>query len=503
MKSKILFAFGMLSVFTLSGCSDDFLDLTPPTDTVGEYFNTQEHVEEALVAAYNPLQWPDWGNGYYCPINLMSDIMADDIWVGGSSKTDNQFWHLMMNFEALPNQTPAGLWTDEYSGVKRANDVLSYINDSRDELSQDFIDKASAEARVLRAYYYNNLWKFWGNIPFFTDNLEAMPYTAPQLKADEVYENVITDLKDVLDKNLLPMKADESELGRVTQAMGYMLYTEMVMYQNDESRYGQALQYMRDIISSGLYDLNPDYAALWKESGEWCQESIWEINYKSENAVRSYSNPLASGGTVLPRLISPNQWVDGTAGVAGGWGFCPVRTETYERYAGNDTRRDATCFNAAANGEYNKRYQDTGLFLAKYIATPDGNAGQKADADLNFNNNLRVYRYAECLLNAAELILKTGGDQGEALRYVNLVRQRAHIATLESVSEDIIIRERQLEFVGEGKRYWDLVRTGKAPQVLVPDEYGYRTNTWSESKKYLPIPDTEMSSDPNLKQNDY
>lgn len=431
MKSKILFAFGMLSVFTLSGCSDDFLDLTPPTDTVGEYFNTQEHVEEALVAAYNPLQWPDWGNNYYCPINLMSDIMADDIWVGGSSKTDNQFWHLMMNFEALPNQTPAGLWTDE------------------------------------------------------------------------VYENVITDLKDVLDMNLLPMKADESELGRVTQAMGYMLYTEMVMYQNDESRYGQALQYMRDIISSGLYDLNPDYAALWKESGEWCQESIWEINYKSENAVRSYSNPLASGGTVLPRLISPNQWVDGTAGVAGGWGFCPVRTETYERYAGNDTRRDATCFNAAANGEYNKRYQDTGLFLAKYIATPDGNAGQKADADLNFNNNLRVYRYAECLLNAAELILKTGGDQAEALRYVNLVRQRAHIATLESVSEDIIIRERQLEFVGEGKRYWDLVRTGKAPQVLVPDEYGYRTNTWSESKKYLPIPDTEMSSDPNLKQNDY
>ena len=342
----------MLSVFTLSGCSDDFLDLTPPTDTVGEYFNTQEHVEEALVAAYNPLQWPDWGNNYYCPINLMSDIMADDIWVGGSSKTDNQFWHLMMNFEALPNQTPAGLWTDEYSGVKRANDVLSYINDSRDELSQDFIDKAS-------------------------------------------------------------------------------------------------------------------------------------------------------GGTVLPRLISPNQWVDGTAGVAGGWGFCPVRTETYERYAGNDTRRDATCFNAAVNGEYNKRYQDTGLFLAKYIATPDGNAGQKADADLNFNNNLRVYRYAECLLNAAELILKTGGDQAEALRYVNQVRQRAHIATLESVSEDIIIRERQLEFVGEGKRYWDLVRTGKAPQVLVPDEYGYRTNTWSESKKYLPIPDTEMSSDPNLKQNDY
>ena len=72
-----------------------------------------------------------------------------------------------------------------------------------------------------------------------------------------------------------------------------------------------------------------------------------------------------------------------------------------------------------------------------------------------------------------------------------------------SVSIDDIINERQKEFVGEGKRYWDLVRTGKAAQVLVPDEYGYRTKSWTENKKYLPIPDVEMSSDPNLVQNNY
>ena len=72
-----------------------------------------------------------------------------------------------------------------------------------------------------------------------------------------------------------------------------------------------------------------------------------------------------------------------------------------------------------------------------------------------------------------------------------------------SVSIDDIINERQLEFVGEGKRYWDLVRTGKAAQVLVPDKYHYRTKSWTENKKYLPIPDVEMSSDPNLVQNNY
>ena len=71
------------------------------------------------------------------------------------------------------------------------------------------------------------------------------------------------------------------------------------------------------------------------------------------------------------------------------------------------------------------------------------------------------------------------------------------------ITLDDIIKERRLEFVGEGKRYWDLVRTGKAASALVPDTYGYRTNTWTEKKKYIPISQSELDSDPNLVQNDY
>ena len=63
----------------------------------------------------------------YNPVNIMSDIMADDLWVGGSDANDNANWHRMMNFEARPNAVIAGLWTDAYSGVKRCNDVLAYI----------------------------------------------------------------------------------------------------------------------------------------------------------------------------------------------------------------------------------------------------------------------------------------------------------------------------------------------------------------------------------------
>ena len=184
-----------------------------------------------------------------------------------------------------------------------------------------------------------------------------------------------------------------------------------------------------------------------------------------------------------------------------GWGFAPVRMETYEMYDAADARRDATCWNAGAGVGYSPRYQDTGVFLEKYIAYKENNAGQLADGDLNFNNNLRIYRFAETLLNAAELVVRGYGN-GDAAAWLNKVHGRAlNGATVELTLENIK-KERQLEFVGEGKRYWDLVRWEltndadgiKASTVLTPDEYGYRTNSWTASKKYLPIPQGEIDS---------
>lgn len=492
------------AAFLMTGCSESFLELESKTqETVDTYFTTDAHIQEAVVAAYDPLHWTDWAMSQYNPVCIMSDIMADDIWVGGADKNDNQYWHLMMNFEALPTNCMTGLWTDAYSGVKRCNDVLTYIGWAGDNLTTEHATYYEAQVRVLRVFYYNWLWKFWGNIPYYETNLTS-PYIAEQITADQVYEKIVTDLEGAIALDALPMKESSSNYGRVTKAMAYMLYAEIVMYQNDESRYAKALQYMQEIIAaSGDYSLANDYAGIFKESGEWSSESIFEINYKDDNAARSWGNPLYAGGTVLPRLIGPSGWADGTDGHDNGWGFCPVRTETYERYANNDSRRDATCWNAAAAGSYNARYQDTGFFLEKYVAHTGDNKDQIADADLNYNNNLRIYRFSETLLNAAELIAR-GAGTGDAKEYLNRVRKRAGLVTELEPTIDNIIEERHLEFVGEGKRYWDLIRTGKASTVLVPDEYGYRTNAWTESKKYLPIPQSEIdAAQGTLTQNNY
>ena len=494
----------MATAFLATGCSDSFLEVTSPTqEFIDTYYTTDAHIQEAVVAAYDPLHWTDWGMDEYNPVTLMSDIMADDLWIGGQDRTDNQAWHLMMNFEAIPTNVIKGLWSVAYSGVKRSNDVLTYLEWAGENVKEENRAYYTAQVLTLRALYYNWLWKFWGNIPYYDVNLTA-PYLAEQLPADQVYEKIIADLDNVISMDVLPMRETSENYGRVTKAMAYMLYAEVVMYHNDESRYGKALQYMQEIINSGEYDLVDDYAGIFKESGEWNKESIFEVNYTDDNAVRSWSAPLTAGGTVLPTLISPHTWPDGTDGHDQGWGFCPVRLETYERYANNDTRRDATCWNAGALGvDYNKRYQDTGLFLEKYAALTGNNKDQKADAQLNWNNNLRIYRFSETLLNAAELIAR-GAGSGDAKLYLNKVRKRAGLVTELEPTIDNIIEERHLEFVGEGKRYWDLIRTGKASSVLVPDEYGYRTNTWTENKKYLPIPQSEIdAAQGTLTQNNY
>lgn len=484
-----------------TSCSDSFLEVENPSgEPLEEYYTTDEHINEALNAAYDPIHWPDWGLGQYNALNIDAEIMGDDFWVGGANKSDMQNWHMLFNYEANASNTLSSLWTVDYSGIKRCNDLLKYIPWAEGNLTAE--NKASYEmqGRALRVYFYNNLWHYFGNIPFYLENLTT-PYTAPQLKADEVYNNLITELEAVIDSKALPMRWDDKNSGRMSQAMCYMMYAEMVMYQNDKTRYPKALQYMQEIISDkNEYDLVDDFASIWKESGEWSKESIWEVNYEDGNNERGWGSPLAIGGTVMPTLISPNGWPKIDGWTQDGWGFLPVRLETYNMFSSNDKRRDATIWDARGV-EYTERYQDTHLWLGKYRPLDENNAQASGDKNLNYNNNLRVYRVAEAYLNAAELLLETGGDASQAKEYVNTIRRRAGITELGAVTKDDVINERHLEFVGEGKRYFDLVRTGKAASVLTPDEY--RTNSWTEKKKYIPIAQAELDSDPALVQNDY
>lgn len=518
MKKNKIFAI-IAAALTMTACSDDFLEVQKPDgEPLEEYYTTEARIFESVTSAYAPLHWPDWNNKGYNALNICGEIMGDDFWVGGSSNTDNQHWHMLSNFEATSNYTLGTLWSDFYSGVKRCNDAIKYVGWGREKgLDKATLDAYEVETRVLRIFYYSTMWKYYGNIPFYLVNLEY-PYTAPQMKADAIYEELIKDLQDAIESNALPMRWDGQNAGRISNATAMMLFAEMAMYQNDEARMKTAFTYMMKIYDSKKYDLNRDYANLWETSGEWCDESIFEITYDCNNVQRDWGDAAKNaGGTVLPTLISPNNWPggDGWSGEEG-WGFLPVRTATYNMFAEGDVRRDATVWDVRGY-EYQNRYQDTHLWLGKY--RPQNDNLKDGSHNLNYNNNLRMYRYAETLLNIAELIVRGYGN-GDAKSFLKLVVDRAYgykDAPSVEATLDNIIEQRHLEFVGEGKRYFDLVRLVDVPSSSVnalntlvecpcdgtnPNDFG-RTGHWTKSKKHIPLAQEELDADPTLVQNEY
>ena len=508
-------------LLTASSCGDDFLTVEPSSSLpIDGYYNSENRIMESVVAAYDPLQWFDYFNGW-APLSLVYDCMSDDVYVGGGSTSDQGELHLISQFLSDPVKSISGAWVTAYSGINRSNLIIENV------ISSDITDadkvKFIAEGIVLRAWYYSVLWKLWGNIPYYDTNL-SFPYIAEQLSATEVYSRIESDLSDILESKVLPMKQPQEYFGRVTHAMASMLYAEYVMYQKDESKYSKALGYMKDIINSSLYSLQP-FADLWETATEWSDETIFDINYIAKGGKRTWGNASLSGGTVFQAMIS----IDGLSGspdYVGGWGFEPVAKEAYDIYEKGDIRKDASILNMdkyiaekEAKGitiSYGGRYQNTGLFLRKYLGRIGGNSGCVGDADLNWDNNLRIYRYAETLLNASELAFRTG-DLVSAQVYMDEIRERAGVSSI-TINLDNILSERRREFVGEGKRYFDLIRFNKAAEVLkakggkvldhkggnyVRDGIPERVQ-WTENKKYLPRPQSEIeAAKGTIKQNLY
>ena len=502
---QISIALIALATILTASCQKFVTPVHNSSEPLDEYFNTEARMFESLTAAYDPLEWFDYSFGQYCSIPLFTDIMGDDINCGGSNEGDQPVL-VKTHFYQLTSQDVLGtIWTICYSGINRSNIVRQYV-DGVEGLSEATRNQWVAEALVLRCFYYNMLWKCWGNIPYYEDNLKE-PYFTEQLGHDEVYEKVVSTLESVFDMDALPMKSPVGQEGRVTKAMAFMLYAEMVMYQNDESRYQKALDRMKEIISSNQYSLVADFAGMWEESGEWGPESIWEINYTSEGSPRDWNNNgITAGGNVYSTLIG----IPGGPKLGGaskdkfydGWGFGTVNEAAYNMYEAGDIRRDGGILNVSDQRDvYDARWEDTGYFLLKYIARQNGNHGAKGDVNMGHGNNIRMYRYAETLLNAAELsvLLKQDGSS-----YLKQVRDRAH-CTDSGVTRDDIIAERRKEFLGEGKRYWDLVRSGLAASVLTAANHPFRPvgSDWTESKKYWPIPQSEIDKDDKLTQNKY
>ena len=524
MKKILFISCSLLILF--SSCDNSFLDIkSTSADLLDDYYKTEAQIYKTLVGAYDPLQWTDYYGGYN-QFMFLSDLRADDIYVGGDKGSDN-FFHQMQRFQMMPVDAPQSFWECMYTGIERCNTVIDNLPKVED-IDPAVAERYEAEARFLRAWYYHWLWKFWGNIPYYDHVLQA-PYHATQLPPDSVYNHIMDDLDYCCGKSTLTGafrlidRPAENEWGRVTIFAARMLRARVVLFQNDIARFEQVYSDMDATKKSQQFMLCEDFERIWKGEYEFVtnpesmnkSESIWEINHRSESG--SWSWPQGGEGTIYPKFVGING-LDGDPEFADGWGFGPIRKQAYLMYDEADIRRDGGIIDIAARKQllqdslgvtisWAERANHTGYYNRKYTARKGYN-DCPYDPELNFNNNVRVFRYAECLLNLAEVSWRLG-YANVAQTNLNLVRKRAfpnedyragspHYV---AASMETIMQERHLEFLAEGHRFWDLVRWSRATDVTPcdiasilsgSDEIGNYTRTWNDNWRYLPIPSLEI-----------
>ena len=498
---KYINLFIIILLAGLVSCSDDFLtNSTTERQAAGEPA-TEGAILSNLAAAYQILLFDSYAANNYNSIVLMSDLRSDDIFKGGGDAGDQHQLYLLSLFTTTPQENIGGLWSIYFAGIARTNNAIEACENAvgfETREAERRLNQYKAEAHFLRAYYTHWLWKFWGNIPYFESLLTEPPYMARQHTADEIYAEIIQDLDFALGTDdegddRLPMSVSQNDWGRVNKAAAIMLKARVVLYQKDQGRYSEVTAGLAEVINSNEYELFPDFTEIWVDANEFNQESIFEVNHLPEG--KTWASGWQGYGTNLPAFISPNGLNTGnnTGDFKGGWGFGPVRTTTWDMYENGDTRREGS-INRWESDQYTARFQDTGLFQAKYAARVGYNP--QGDVDLNYCNNLRIFRYAETLLTYAEMVVihgqsPVGGITAQAC--VDAVRERAFgaPASIPATVENIKL-ERRREFLGEGIRFWDIVRWGDT-QLLSENLTEYNSvRTWNDYNKYLPIPQSEI-----------
>ena len=491
-------------LFTTS-CGDDFLSSDSTKQQEAGVPAIESVILSNLGSAYQILLFDSYADNNYNAVLLMSDLRSDDILKGGGDAGDQGQLYKLSQFTSSAAETIGGLWTIYYKGLARCNNTLIACESAVD-VKEEKLEQYKAEAHFLRAYYMHLLWKFWGNVPYFEEPLVDPPYMAKQYEANEIYDIILKDLEYACAEGRMPMKTSGSDLGRASRAAALMLKARVVLYKKDQGRYAEITNDMATIIASGQYELMEDFGAMWTDENEFCKESIFESNQLPEG--KTWDKGSQGYGTNLPAFISPNDLKDPAGVFNGGWGFGPARTEAYQMYENGDKRREGS-INAWPEGSYTARFQSTGYFQGKYAARKGYNP-PPGDVDLNYCNNLRIFRYAETLLNYTELVKMHGQSQVQGIDAqdcLDKVRSRAFGAdnSVPATPENIKL-ERRLEFFGEGMRFWDLVRWGDAESVLTENRPDYNSvRTFQDWMKYLPIPQGEMErtkgTEFELKQN--
>jgi len=440
----------IISLFIISSCSHDFLEIYPDTTlSEGNFYQSQE--EFILLA-----------NGCYVPLReyeknihwVLSELISDNTSFQYNIKTGEAVRGVIDQFIiTADNRAYADFWNLSYNGINRCNKLLREIERPEVVWSDlGYKSRSSGEALFLRGLYYFNLVRQFGGIPLVLDPISAQEaLQIGRSTEEEIYANIISDLNAAIAQFSTATALEEN--GRANLYATYALLGKVYLTLKD---YENAASALNEVIASNQYLLLPNYGDLFDPSNKDYKETIFGVQY-SENS-RELSNrfifmfaPWTSEGNITKR---PNINI-----ISAGWN--QPTADLLNAFEEGDLRKDVSI--KFWNGpDWDGAVRDipyTGKFKPP-ISAPDDRAG----------DNFPILRYSDVLLMYAE-VLNELGRTGEALAYVMQVRERAGLKDplvgYDKIKlEALIAKERQVEFCFENQRWYDLKRTDKAVEVM-------------------------------------
>lgn len=467
----------LVMLISFVSCTD-FLVLQPADQiSATTFYQTANDFNTAMVGAYSGLQ-----TLHNAATIDLGELTTDNLEVTWTSPETSETECDQTNITST-NVFVRSVWTNCFTAISRANNILARIEGAT--FDEGMKSQYRGEALYLRAYCYFYMVKCFGDLPIvkqtFSSPDQIAAFDMTRKPVADIYAMIIDDLQKSAANlaNVTTLKKERASAGAAKALLGKVYLTQ--------KDFAKSATVLKEVIDLNKYSLATNYATLFTNGNTNLGETIFEIRFLSGNLGEgnSYSRQFTSG--LFNMALFP--------GNMNGSGRLVPTKEIYEAYEPGDLRKAASVGYPVplTNGKFENEY-----YGKKFV---DFTTGVVDDGGVNYI----TLRYADVLLMYAEALNETGRTT-EAHTYLNLIRTRAGLVGLSGLSKTgfslALEKERRVEFLYEGMRWFDLVRTGRAQIVLNAYFAGKGFNFKVDAYELLmPIPQSEIDINPKLVQN--
>ncbi len=489
----------ILAVAALTACD---LDQYPYSEVAtDEYVKDANSVNSLVLGCYNGLHdamYYEWA---------MTELRSDNARMYGTGSTSNTsklVEQLDQSTIGAEHEWVADYWNSTYDVIDRCNSVLANLDAVGDATMSN---QYQGEALFIRSLEYFNLVRLWGPVFIVTQKTSSdVARNMQRSTVEEVYSLIEGDLENIVGNALLPEQMADADLGRadLNAARALLAKVYATHYQPGDEKYAQAATLCQQVLQSSRVgnpqsgaDLVP-YSDIFSITNEMNKEIIFAVRYLSGNVGL---------GSPFGNLFAPiNNGANVIVGTANNFNT-PSDNLINDYISNGDTVRLNTNIAQRYYNSTNHQWIEA-TYCCKYT--------NPVTVQYDGESDWPVIRVADIALLYAEIENELNGPTAEALRYLNMIRERAHISTYTLTDlgnkydfREAVRNERRMELAFENQRWFDLKRWGIATETVnnflateaFYSGYAYTVNPIQDWQTMLPIPVSVIDINPKVSQN--